>query len=314
MKRRLHIVVTCTKQKSVAAAPNLCLSDISAKDLRNRFAQWQHRLETTTDTHVIDGLYNGDHWVTAQQLLGIATTAGVDASLSVISTGLGLVQNHEKVPTYSATFSPTHCDAVSRKKEDFVLWWDMLCKWRREKRKSPASIKDLVATDPNASFLIVVSNSYLSAVQPDLERAIDELGNGGELLVVSAGANPSGQLTKFLLPADARFQKKLGGIRRSLNIRLAKKLLQEFPSGRWRADRVIEKFRERLKKLPPLEIHNRTPTSDAEVKRFIDGGLRAKPPLSKTVLLRKYRESGRACEQQRFGRIYQTSLEVKRAS
>jgi len=314
MQRRLHIVVTCTKQKGVPVPPRMCLGSINSGDLKKRFSEWCKRLDTDAETHLVADLYSGDHWVNARQLPEIASVANVDASLWVISTGLGLVNNREKVPAYSATFSTRHCDAVSRETSDFAIWWDMLCARRRQSGSAPASLQELIAAEPCASFLVVVSEAYLTAVRTDLELAAGKLGVGGELLVISAGTARSGLLAKFLLPADARFQKRLGGIRRSLNIRLAKQLLQECPDGRWRQGGVIERFGERLTRLPPLETPTRTSSSDVDIGRFILGGLRANPPRSKTVLLRDFRASGRACEQTRFGQIFRQTLEIERAS
>jgi hypothetical protein len=45
--------------------------------------------------------------------------------------------------------------------------------------------------------------------------------------------------------------------------------------------------------------------TDAEVRQFINQKLREDPRVKKTPLLRLLRENDRACEQSRFGAIYQ---------
>jgi hypothetical protein len=48
----------------------------------------------------------------------------------------------------------------------------------------------------------------------------------------------------------------------------------------------------------------RKAVTDEDVRVFVRNALRANPQARHTTLLREYRESGYACEQKRFGRLF----------
>ena len=59
-----------------------------------------------------------------------------------------------------------------------------------------------------------------------------------------------------------------------------------------------------LEEQPELVKYERTTMSDEEVMEYIAGELSSHPKLKASPLLRNLRDSGRACEQKRFGRLY----------
>ena len=59
-----------------------------------------------------------------------------------------------------------------------------------------------------------------------------------------------------------------------------------------------------LEEQPELVKYERKTMSDDEVMEYIAGEISRNPKLKASPLLRKLRDSGRACEQKRFGRLY----------
>ncbi|MEX2156705.1 MAG: hypothetical protein WD773_07675 [Gemmatimonadales bacterium] len=56
---------------------------------------------------------------------------------------------------------------------------------------------------------------------------------------------------------------------------------------------------------PPAPKYDHTPMSDDEVRHYISGKLDQAPSSKHTSLLRQLRDSGRACEQSRFRRLFE---------
>jgi len=55
---------------------------------------------------------------------------------------------------------------------------------------------------------------------------------------------------------------------------------------------------------PQAPQYSRIPTTDDEVRRYIRDELKRHPSMKHTSLLRQFRDSGRACEQGRFRRLF----------
>jgi hypothetical protein len=160
----------------------------------------------------------------------------------------------------------------------------------------------LTAADSAAGFLLVLSASYLQACRDDITAAIELVRDPDRLMVVSAGARNPGQLTNLLVPADARLQACLGGTRQALNIRIAAYLATAGIRSRAEATDHLTQL---LEEQPPITSYGRKKLSDREILALIKDGLAQTPGASASRLLRQFRDAGYACEQARFGHLYQ---------
>jgi hypothetical protein len=104
-------------------------------------------------------------------------------------------------------------------------------------------------------------------------------------------------------------QTALGGARRSLNTRLAAKIIRESRQPP-RATSLKRRFQKLLSEQPPIQKYNRKQLSDDEVKAFIRKQLRVGPNLQHSPLLRMLRDFNMACEQKRFANLYREVVEV----
>jgi hypothetical protein len=216
----------------------------------------------------------------------------------------------DSITPYSATFSQRHPDSVCLKITDTNLttknvpavWWQQMSKWHGHSQGNPRSLRQLAAAYPHRSILVVASETYLKAVGKDLVAAIDELDSPELLSIVSAGSNHFPGLEDHLIPCDARLQPLVNGARRSLNTRIAHKIISEARKPPQRTQ-LVQKYAKLLAKQPDIPRYDRSPMSDEEIRHFIVLQLENEQ-LSRTPLLRRLRDSGHACEQSRFASLY----------
>jgi hypothetical protein len=205
---------------------------------------------------------------------------------------------------YHATLTPGQADSVPGA---VASWWSVLSEWQGPVPQHPRSIRALVAADPAAVFMFVLSKAYLRACGVDIAAACAYVNDLDRLLIVSAGGRPEGDLAAFMVPADARLQAHFGGTRRALNARIGAHLLS---TGVRSKDEAAIHLGRLLAAQPSIPRYDRKKQSDREILDAIAKRL-AHAPASANRLLREFRDAGLACEQHRFTRLYRTLVEVK---
>jgi hypothetical protein len=303
--RKLHIIVTCTERKTAPVPERLHLRDIPDGTPVARATAWVERLAsevTTSPVRVLD-LYAGEHWRVATSLPGLATGAATstDAGLWACSAGYGLIPAHAMVRPYAATLSPGHADSVSGGWPGAAAWWQSIGSWEGPDPGAPRTIAELVKSDPDATFILVLSATYLQACREDIEAAATAIGDPDRLMIVSSGTRPTSSLGEMLLPTDARLQAYLGGTRQVLNIRIAADLLAGQLTTRTAAISYLVGL---LDGQPEIQRYDRKKLSDDEVTRWIRDAQDEMPGASASRMLRVFRDVGYACEQSRFGELH----------
>ncbi|MCH2123092.1 MAG: hypothetical protein MK136_17850, partial [Pirellulaceae bacterium] len=255
-------------------------------------------------------LYAGDHWQIARSLPHVAKSAGWDTRLWICSPGYGLIKSTSLIAPYSATFSMTHPDSVSKpsrteRVEYARRWWDRISKWGGPDPGAPRTIAQLAADDPRSSLVVAASKSIVAVIENDLRQASEQLRSGQELIIVSGGTKAKGHFADHLLTFDARLQPLLGGARMSLNVRILRRLL----SKAWATDGIRNAWNRTLSQLlsgaPKLQKFDRVSLTDGEVRSFILEGLHQDQKVSRTRLLRRLRDSGHRCEEKRFKALFE---------
>jgi len=154
---------------------------------------------------------------------------------------------------------------------------------------------------------VVASPSYIAAFEEDLALAASALRRPEHLLVISTpGPTSRGVLARHWVPASARLQAILGGARQSLHARVARHLLQRVRdegSAALNAKELQGYYGRLIHRSAPLERLERTPMTDDEIRRFITRELHTEQ-RSCSATLRRLRDSGLACEQKRFSRLF----------
>lgn len=272
-----------------------------------RLKKWLSRLhEMDSDANCVAGdLYCGDGWCTIQA--AVAKFRKREAlNLWVASAGYGLLSSEDIVVPYSATFSAGQDDSVTADRDPAgkQRWWNGLTKRTFNTVRPVVSVSELARAFPRAPLLVGVSPDYLSAMMADLLVASEALFEPGLLVIVSAGTKNAGDLTRFLLPCDARLEHQLGGARASLNARIVAYILNRFSAEELRMPLLQKHFRHILSRAPEARTYDRKRMSEKQVETFIRKSLRKEPEASFSALLRSLRDSGMACEYKRFREMF----------
>lgn len=294
--RKLTVVVTCTERKSRPPEPGLRARDLpSTADVSIRACEWRRRLAAASNTTTLDRLYQGETWAQVTALTETARRKGFEPVVLVASAGLGLRDVTSRAASYAATFSRRHEDTVTPDRDEDRAWWQEL--------QAAVDTVDLV-TVAASQVLLVLSAPYASAMHADLGRLADA---SKDVLLVGGAVDLPGVPR---LPADKTLRTALGGTATSLNLRTANAWLGRLrgdglhsPEGRKSWENWVREVRIR-------ESFDRRSLTDAAIAQFIVRLRQEAPAISCTVALRSLRDSGYACEQGRFGRLFQQALEA----
>lgn len=297
-----HVVVTCANRKRLPVPATLSASSLSRVPVRSRASEWIQRLVTASaPTAPALELYAGEHWSVVRSLPPAAAAAQRPISLWILSAGYGLIPSDAPIHPYAATFSSRHADSVATNSTRPV-WWTALSNWTGPDPSAPRSLTQLAQRDPLATILVAVSPPYLQACREDLGEAATALAAPAQLSVICTGAS-SKSLGHHMLPGDARLQHALGGTRQALNVRVLAHLIREHrgPLNRETAAHTLDRL---LSRQPALVRYDRKQCSDSEVSSYIRERLNSSGSLSRTRLLREFRDCGNACEQSRFATLF----------
>jgi hypothetical protein len=301
----VHVIVTCANRMSRPIPEHLQLGQVPGRTPAERASGWIARLAEACSAAQVPAveLYAGEHWSVARKFPAMHLP-GEEICLWACSAGYGLIPVEAPLIPHHATLTRGQADSVPGV---WTSWWSMLSEWPGPASGRPRSIRALVASDPTAIFMFVLSKNYLAACRADLAAACEHLADSDRFFIVSAGGRPEGDLAAFTLPADARLQAYFGGTRRALNARIGGSLLEHRIRSKDEASAYLTRL---LDAQSPIPRYNRKRQSDPEILDIIAERLARGPSISANRLLRELRDSGLACEQHRFGRLYRLADEA----
>lgn len=296
---RVATVVQCTSSKRQANGPPPGLGDVVPSPVDERIAAWlQHR--DLEDPVPARDLYKGVGWSASLDLIEAIEAAGMEAAARVVSAGHGLVALNAGIAPYEATFAVGHPHGVEPESEhdhDARAWW--------------------VALHPNASgrpitalarkvdaVLVAMSRLYVNAVADDLAEAMRHV----PAIVFSAGGPHDNRLAAVSPVFDRRLREGadpfVPGSDQNLNQRVARRAVELLGKDVFDPDSVHELINTEMARRPAPERYDRRVSTDDAVTAFVTRSLQRDPTLTKTALLRQWRDIGRACEQRRFGELF----------
>ena len=301
----VHVVVTCANRKSQPIPARLQLGQVPGRTQAERARRWISRLTQAGDLPRIAAvdLYAGEHWSVARGCTALHLPDEV-IRLWACSAGYGLIPAEALVKPYHATLTPGQADSVPG---TGAAWWSLLSEWPGPAPEQPRTIQALVDANPTATFMFVLSKSYLRVCGADITSAREGIADPDRLFIVSAGARPEGDLAAAMVPADARLQARFSGTRRALNARIAANLLAEGIRSKGEAADYLAWL---LAAQPPIPRYDRKKQSDREILDLIVRRLAQSPGTSAHRLLREFRDAGLACEQHRFSQLYRQATEA----
>lgn len=312
--QKLHVILSCTARKRGSEPRYPRLRSVGPASVSDRVEQWQALVSTAPRPRVAADLYAGEYWRTAMELASRAALAG-RTSVSVVSAGLGLVDLHDKVPKYGATLAAGHPDSVlsclssappSKMRRQ---WWEELTRSNVLGRHSPRRLVDLDEHGSDAGVLVCLGRSYLDAVTTDLISLVERLGSPEQVMVFASGPPRTG-LEECWVPVAGSLRLILGGSLSSTNLRSAVAVLTELGDSAASVDGARGIVGELTAAAGDLPSFDRRRQSDESILNWIFEHLANEPHATKTAALRCFRDGGNACEQARFGRLFERAREL----
>lgn len=312
--QKLHIVLSCTARKRALEPGYPRLRSVGRVPVSDRVAQWAALVSTAPRRYVAADLYAGEYWQTGIELTSRAELAGA-TRVSVVSAGLGLVGIHDELPMYSATFAAGHSDSVlaasgsAAHSQMRQQWWDGLTRAAVLGHHRPGRLVDLAEQEPDASVMVCTGRSYLDAVAGDLTALVERLGDPERVMVFASGA-PLAGLERCWVTVPGNLRLTLGGSLSSTSPRAAMAVLAELGTSPPSADRarsIVGKLAAATGALPSFD---RRRQGDDMILEWILDYLAEVPNGNKTAALRRFRDEGNACEQARFGRLFDHAGEM----
>lgn len=286
MSKKLTIVVTCTDRKAVRPLPHHQVRNLPDLAAPARASAWQDMLSKAADTRPLRHLYRGEAWRQVERLESATRAKGLVPRVLVVSAGLGLRDVDSEAPAYSATFSTGHADSVGQTRAEAQAWWQELA-------KLPSALCTQEALEGPA--LLVLSEVYASAMAPALESMADR-----DDVILFGGK--TGLLEGQRFPSRLGLRRELGGTAGSLNARMAVAWLERQGAGLdMRASRHRKDWDIWAASVESTIVYDRRSIDDTTLSAWIRASIAAHPGLTKSVGLRMLRDTGFACEQQRFG-------------
>ena len=307
----LHVVVSCKSRKTMAVSRELCMSSIQATSLDERAKTWIERLrKAPASRRNAADMYAGDHW---KLVLKIPAAAGKDAKVKlwVVSAGYGVVGIDSPLKPYSATFIPTHSDSVVPMGSSFTAsqWWREITR-RVPQQGLPRRVTDIatLAQRDGGYLLLALSKPYARALAEDICAASELLPDRIALVSVGLSAASNGRegIGKVLLPVEARLKNvhQFRGAMQGLNARIAYNIVAKYKRWYPNTEKLRHLIRRWVQSADPLTRYDRKKLSDDQIRSYIRTHVNPARRRSKSLLLRSLRDSGKACEQGRFSRLY----------
>ena len=313
--RKLHIILSCTARKRGLESGYPRLRSVGQGPVSDRVAEWTTLVATTPRRFVAEDLYAGEYWQTGMELASYAEPSG-QVSVSVVSAGLGLVGVHDKVPMYGATLATRHPDSVlatsdlATSRHIRRQWWDELTRAEALHRDGPRRLVDLEQVGSASSLMVCVGRGYLDAVASDLIALIEHLGDSERVMIFASG-EPLAGLEKCWVAVSGSLRLLLGGSLSSTNLRAAQAVLAKHGNLAPNVDEARSIVATLTAMAGGLPYFQRRRQRDDVILDWIQDHLVKVPSATKTASLRRFRDEGNACEQARFGRLFDYAREMR---
>jgi hypothetical protein len=304
------VIVGCTDRKTLTPSDSLRARNLEEDSVENGISTWcanyQNAVKVDKNSKSLGDLYSGEYWKVARDL-------GDSAEVLVASAGLGLHHLEDRAVGYSATFCSGVLDSIVRwsdrpPSETRRTWWNALA-------ASEVSSFNLNDIEPERVVILAVSESYQQAMADDLRKIAEKC-----RVVTVSGSNQILELTDVPginhIQVRAELRIILGGSVGTIGVRFVREFLKNslepsFEEAISCRDQLMKRYGElsEEQKLPTIKRDKFE--SDKDVENWICNLIEERniDSPTKSRLLRILRdEEKRACEQKRFGRIFDTVI------
>lgn len=310
----VHLLLGCSSRKRERPVTALQLRN-EREAFNERISGWIERLDATPRNIPANQLYKSDAWYLGRKFKQSLSNRG--AKLWALSAGYGIVSGDAHVASYSATFSAGHADSIHRlgdilsPVEARRKWWCELSRWPGpDGEQWLRSVSSIAVHDPSATLVVCVGSKYLEAIDCDLREAQRKLVRPDQLIVVTSKPCSALELEESWVQVPSSFRLLVGGTLGSLSVRTAIRIISELGLTEVTAAKANELIEDLSGSVSELPNFKRKKVDDDAVGEWIRTRLVEDPMLSKTSALRNFRDMGLACEQSRFGRLFEQTQNI----
>ncbi|MGV3524198.1 MAG: hypothetical protein ACO1RX_08240 [Candidatus Sericytochromatia bacterium] len=308
-----HLIVCCVKSKHLQGPS---FQQITPGPLQKVHQEWFNALQRARAVgpkYSARHLYKGAVW---KSYLDIYEGLPGPKCLWVISAGYGLVAEKDLLSGYEATFQNDtatihgHIQETGSDAEISQLWWEALTQNPPLGNDAqPRSLAKLMKRYKKDRFVLVASKAYLNAISLDLAEGLNQLASIDSFLMISNNKDMRIPATTEqwpgLLPYIHGAEKTFQCSRLTVNGQIANFLIRKIlPETNWNHAEFALAVRN-LERIESIQEPVRERLSDEAVQSRIIEYLKWAIQPSKSAALRHLRSQGEACEQKRFGELYE---------
>lgn len=309
----INLITTCTNSKHGNSYNSLNLSDYSAgKTSANVLIHsWCNATKEALVKSAfiyVEELYKGGHWATAKTIY-----RDYPIDLWVLSAGLGLVHNKDKVVPYQATFATGYAESIPLYSKDYPgksfhrTWWKEVTERSPFKSDHATSITALMKEKPKEYFIICGSPDYINAIELDIINGLEYLYAPKKQFLIITSKKINNRLEEYFLKSDARIAPLLKCNMLMLNISLAKYVISHFSDNKNEDLSILaQELSQQFYKLPERDVIKGIKRNPEEVEEYILTLLQQQPEVSATKALRAFRDSGNSFEEKRFRVLFRS--------
>lgn len=294
----VHLITNCTSRKRhTNTEDKYYFSDFVHK--KNAANEWLKAIHSPgAGTKAIDK-YIGEHWSIVRDL------SNVCSNISVVSAGYGLISSEKRIKSYDATFNTNNSNSVgqiynnSSFHENNLEWWKTI----NQEQNSCTSPLEKLYSKKEQFFILALSPVYLKVLESEIVHLIGcGVINSNNTRIISSDVKVNSSLNDVFLKSSETFCNELGGSRISLNIRVAKFLLNNINENYSFSRSIDENYKRLINYAVPAKKYDRKKITDDELRTLILQHIVQLKGVKVTCssLLRRLRQMGYACEQKRF--------------
>lgn len=299
---KCYIITTCTSKKKYTSNINLKNIIDNTSDINELYINWTSLKKNNQEKYNLEKLYSGVQWsniLKAKELLSTKFTT----ELLVMSAGFGLIHEDTKLPSYGITFSKDSEDSIhllkNKPQNINQKWWNLI------------NAFDTNTLDKDAYVFIVASQSYLQASKDTIKELISIYGK--KLFIVSCGIDYSTcEFKENILHFSTKFNSINKGTFISINQRAFYWLSQQIVEENLLLNKNIlnKLINSTLQNIEPFKSKQINKLSESQLIHFIKDQIIKHNKTTATQGLKHLRLSGYSCEQKRYNKLFEDTLQL----
>lgn len=296
----IYLISSCTNVKSITPINKHLLRNHDLSSMEKASVDWKKNLSSTSiDKVPARKLYQGPSW---KATLDIEKNFSrkFTTQLLIASAGHGLINSNELICSYGTTFSKAHEDSIhhfTHTNNPTQKWWELINQF------------DINSLNTDSYIFIFLPYDYLIALKEFIEDLIDIFDKKIYVLLTSKN-RLSNKIANRSLRFDTRFNSYEKGTLITFSQRCMRWLSNEIVTKKLPFDHNIlqEHIDMFLSGLEPYKIEQRSQLADHALIKIITEQINLENVKSATKGLKNLRIKGFACEQKRYGKLFNSLI------